>query len=183
MRIRPQKILWPTDLSTLSLKGARYARAFCEAFNARLYVIHVAPILVWADSMVPMMTGGDMLVTTTDTVGPAKEALRKFMIKRFGDISKIETHVISGNGWHEICRYAQDVSIDLIVMTTHGVTGFRHLLMGSTAERVVQHAHCPVLTVKSFERDFIEQMAHTPPRVKAIPNCVRLTKRTRSLRH
>jgi nucleotide-binding universal stress UspA family protein len=43
----------------------------------------------------------------------------------------------------------------LIVLATHGETGLKHLLMGSTAERVVQHATCPVLTVKSFERDFI----------------------------
>jgi len=161
MSNRPQRVLWPTDLSANSLKGAQYARAFCEAFKAQLHVIHIAPVLVWADSSVPVMTGGDMLVTSTDTVTPAKEALRELMVKQFGDIRKIKSYVVSGNAWYEICRYAQDNAIDLIVMATHGITGLQHLLIGSTAERVVRHAHCPVLVVKSVERDFIKDMGQT----------------------
>jgi nucleotide-binding universal stress UspA family protein len=169
MQIHPRKILWPTDLSELSLKGAEYAKAFCDAFKAQLHVIHLAPVLVWADSSVPMMTGGDMLVTSTDTLTPAKAALRALLIKQFGDVSKIKTHVDVGNGWHEICRYAKDKDIDLIVMATHGATGLQHMLIGSTAERVVQHARCPVLAVKSFEREFIDPDTVDREQTKTVP--------------
>jgi nucleotide-binding universal stress UspA family protein len=65
-------------------------------------------------------------------------------------------HVVVGTPWYEICRYARDAEIDLIVIATHGATGLRHLLMGSTAERVVQHATAPVLAVKSIEREFVD---------------------------
>jgi nucleotide-binding universal stress UspA family protein len=155
VQIHPRRILWPTDLSPLSIKGGQYARAFCKVFSARLHVIHVAPVLVWSDAMIPMMTGGDSLVTRTDTVTPAKQALGHFLEKQFGKGLDVRTDVRSGNAWYEICRYAKHEAIDLIVIATHGLTGVRHLLIGSTAERVVQHASCPVMTVKSFERDFL----------------------------
>jgi len=51
----------------------------------------------------------------------------------------------------EIVHFAQEHAFDLIVMGTHGRTGFSHWLMGSVAERVLRTAHCPVLTVKSAE--------------------------------
>lgn len=97
-----------------------------------------------------------MLVGTTDVVTPAKKRLDKLLKSQFGrDAAKIKIAVKSGNAWVDICQHAQKNAIDLIVMATHGQTGLSHLLMGSTAERVVQHAPCPVMTVKSFERDFV----------------------------
>ena len=69
----------------------------------------------------------------------------------------ITSAVVVGVPWYEICRYARDHQIDLIVIATHGATGMKHLLMGSMAERVVQHASAPVLAVKSIERDFLEE--------------------------
>jgi nucleotide-binding universal stress UspA family protein len=61
---------------------------------------------------------------------------------------KIECRVASGVPFHEICRLADEENIQLIVIGTHGRTGLSHLLIGSTAERVVQHASCPVLSIK-----------------------------------
>jgi universal stress protein A len=155
MTIQPRRILWPTDLSDLSLKGGQYARGFCDTFRAELHVLHVAPVIVF-DSTTVMMTAGDAPVGVIDSVTPARNSLKSFLLEHFGRSAKsIRSEVISGNAWYEICRYAQLNRIDLIVLATHGVTGFKHLLMGSTAERVVQHANCPVLTVKSFQREMI----------------------------
>ena len=61
----------------------------------------------------------------------------------------VKTYSRIGVPANEIVRFAQEESIDLIVMGTHGWTGFRHLILGSTAENVVRTAMCPVLTVKS----------------------------------
>jgi nucleotide-binding universal stress UspA family protein len=163
MNIDPKYVLWPTDFSENSLKAARYAMAFCKAFDAQLHVVNVAPILVWSDNSLPLMTGGDMLVSTTDTVGPAKVTLEKLLRKEFGDCRNIKSKVLLGYPWREICSYAKENRIDLIVVATHGLTGLKHLFTGSTAERIVQHAPCPVLTVKSFEREFIDQIPAIAP--------------------
>ena len=95
-----------------------------------------------------------MLVSSTDVVSPAKEALRNLIANEFPRLAKITTHVTSGNAWYEICLYADQNNIDMIVMTTHGLTGAKRLFLGSTAERVVRHASCPVLTAKSFANAF-----------------------------
>ena len=58
----------------------------------------------------------------------------------------------SGPVHQEIIRYAKANNIDLIIMATHGRTGFRHLLIGSVAERVMRESHCPVLIVPSKKR-------------------------------
>src|SRR5690606_31887558 len=54
---------------------------------------------------------------------------------------------------HAICRYAETIGADLIVIATPGRTGLEPLLIGSVAERVVRHAPCPVLTLRSTHRD------------------------------
>jgi nucleotide-binding universal stress UspA family protein len=157
MLIHPKRILWPTDFSPLSMKGAEYANAFRRVFDAELHVLHVCPPLVLADNTIPLMSGGDKLVTEVDLVSPAKAQMRTLLAQHFHDASGVQTKVVVGTPWYEICRYARDAQVDLIVIATHGATGLRHLLMGSTAERVVQHAAAPVLAVKSVEREFIDE--------------------------
>jgi universal stress protein A len=59
-----------------------------------------------------------------------------------------------GTAFEVITNTARDCEIDLIVLTTHGKTGLKHVFMGSTAERVVRHAPCPVLVVRKCEHEF-----------------------------
>ena len=66
-----------------------------------------------------------------------------------------EALVRAGQPYYEITTAAKELDVDLIVITTHGRTGLKHALLGSTAERVVRHAPCPVLTVREREHDFI----------------------------
>ena len=73
--------------------------------------------------------------------------------KRFGNPEErknLEFHVIKGNADVEIVRFASEHQSDLIVMTSHGLTGLQHVLLGSVAEKVVKLAPCPVLVVKAF---------------------------------
>jgi nucleotide-binding universal stress UspA family protein len=60
-----------------------------------------------------------------------------------------------GNPWRGVCDYAERQGIDLVVIATHGRTGLQHALIGSTAEKIVRHAPCPVLVVKAEEKDFV----------------------------
>ncbi|HCF61915.1 MAG TPA: universal stress protein, partial [Myxococcales bacterium] len=61
---------------------------------------------------------------------------------------EVTTHAASGVAYAEIVRFAEEQACDLIVMGTHGRTAVHRMLVGSTAERVVRHAPCPVLTVR-----------------------------------
>src|SRR4029453_8344548 len=64
-----------------------------------------------------------------------------------------QTHLRTGAApFHEICKLAQEIPADLIVMPTHGYTGLKHVFLGSTAERVVQHSPCPVFVVREKKR-------------------------------
>jgi nucleotide-binding universal stress UspA family protein len=65
------------------------------------------------------------------------------------------TSVLSGRPFLEIIRYAKETTCELIVIATHGRSGVMHALMGSTAEKVVRKAPCPVLTVRTGEHDFV----------------------------
>src|SRR4029453_7147444 len=74
-------------------------------------------------------------------------------LAREDGVSSANCHVLSGAPpFDEICRLAQQIPADLIVMPTHGYTGLKHVFLGSTAERVVQHSPCPVFVVRPRKR-------------------------------
>ena len=72
-----------------------------------------------------------------------------------GDVVSSNTMVRTGAAHVEIVAAAKELDIDLIVLSTHGRTGLAHVLLGSTAEKVVRHCGCPVLTVREHEREFV----------------------------
>lgn len=148
MEITFKNILWPTDFSEHAQPGGRYARGLCAKFGAALHVIHVLP-----PPFAP--TGGAMapaelpvVFADPNLVDTARESLRKLIADDFGGDATIRYDAFVGNPWVSICDYAEREQIDLIVVCTHGRTGLKHALIGSTAERIVRHAKCPVLVVK-----------------------------------
>jgi nucleotide-binding universal stress UspA family protein len=154
MVISPKRILWATDFSDLSLTAGKYARGFCEVFGAELHVLHVCTPLVSPDVAVAFPTGIELSVSDDEVLKSAQAHLKRLIADQLTDLPGVQVATRIGNPWSEVCRYADENGIDLIIVATHGSTGLRHVLIGSTAERVVQHARCPVLTVKSNERDF-----------------------------
>jgi universal stress protein A len=68
---------------------------------------------------------------------------------------EVQTQISMGNPYEEIVKVAKAEAVELIVIATHGYTGFKHFFMGSTAERVVRIAPCPVLVVREKEVDFV----------------------------
>jgi nucleotide-binding universal stress UspA family protein len=77
----------------------------------------------------------------------AREQMHDLVETTDWDGVKVETSLQSGHPGQQICDCAKDSDADLIVTSTHGTTGVKHLLLGSVAEYVVRHAHCPVLVV------------------------------------
>ena len=136
-----QNILFPTDLSESSQAAFPVAERFAQALGAKLVVLYVAPPPdYWS-------TGGDPVEIDTETLA-ALRAVRP----RSPQISvEHMTHV--GLAGEVICWVAQESQCDLIVMSTHGHSGFKHLLFGSVAEYVIRHARCPVTTVRQHAHE------------------------------
>jgi len=155
MIVSPRRILWPTDFSDLSLHGGRYACGFRDVFKAELHIIHVIPPPLSPDIAVIVPAEVPVAISEPELLDAARQSLRQLIREHFGDDPSIVHDVFYGSPWTTICRYARDHDIDLIIIATHGHTGLRHVLIGSTAERIVQHAPCPVLTVKHPQREFV----------------------------
>jgi len=83
-----------------------------------------------------------------DMAKDAKVQLEKTFIDEMRGFKDIEHVVLTGNPYQEISRFAEENKIDLIVIGTQGKTGLDRMLFGSTAEQVVRHAPCPVMTVR-----------------------------------
>lgn len=156
MAIELKKIMWPTDFSELSMLAGDYAAALRDQFGAELHVVHVCPPLVSPELAVPMAAGFEVSMSDKDLTRAAGAHLAELVDRRFGGDKTVVHEALSGTAWREICAYARRARIDLIVVASHGSTGLRHVLMGSTAERLVQHASCPVLAVKSPREELVE---------------------------
>ena len=78
----------------------------------------------------------------------ASEGLRKRIPAEYRDTVRVEIALSHGEPAHEILRIASEKQASVIVIATHGRAGLKHLVLGSTAERVIRHATCPVLVVR-----------------------------------
>lgn len=156
MHVAPKRILWPTDFSDLSLCGGHYARAFAEQFGAEIHVLHVVAPPLSPDVSVMIPAEVPVSYSQPELIESSRSAMEKLIAQHFAGIEPVQREVAFGDAAQCICRYAEEHEIDLIVVTTHGRTGLGHVLICSTAERIVQHAPCPVLTVKSRQRGFVQ---------------------------
>jgi nucleotide-binding universal stress UspA family protein len=140
-----RRILVPCDFSKYAEKALTWALELAERWRSRVLLLHVIP----RPSYPPMLMGSYFDVAQFEASLQAEaEARAKEIVARAGNKAvQIETQVIIGEPFSDICRTAEDEKVDLIVMGSHGRTGLRHVLLGSVAERVVRHAPCPVLVV------------------------------------
>lgn len=153
------RILVPVDCSDCSLAGLEYAIAFANSLAARLLVLHVVD-----DHPFTSPDGGD----PTDEIvrfrhlarAVVQERLRTFVHKARPGTVKVQTCVAFGAPAAQICRVARTRKIDLIITSTHGYTGWKHVFLGSRAEAVVRYAGCSVLVVPSYPANRAVQPAH-----------------------
>ncbi|MGE0448202.1 MAG: universal stress protein [Vicinamibacterales bacterium] len=145
MNVRPS-ILCPVDFSDASAGALRYAAAIAEHFVTRLIVLTVEnPLLRPEMDFSAVGYWG----TSLSGLEASDRELEAFVSDAFhGDADRLamcEYDLAVGNVPNEILRVARERSCDLIVMSSHGETGARKLLFGSTTERVLRQAHVPVL--------------------------------------
>ncbi|MGH9825395.1 MAG: universal stress protein, partial [Blastocatellia bacterium] len=137
----------PTDFSESSLEGLKYAVDLAGQFGSKLCLVHVIPVI-------PPLPPNPNFVFEVPEYARAleSEADRKLEELAEKQIPKgLNTKVLVGHGdaGPEIVRIAEEEAADLIVIATHGLTGLRHLVFGSVAEKVVRLAKCHVLSFRA----------------------------------
>lgn len=147
-----KKILVPIDFSDYSKNALKYSVNFAKRFSAEMYLVYVIePMIYPAD-----FSMGQIAVPTgdVDMTERAKEELSNLAKTEIDASIRTEILIKSGKPFVEIIETASDLDIDLIIIATHGHTGVEHLLFGSTAEKVVRKAPCPVLTLREPIKGF-----------------------------
>ena len=153
-RQRVGNIVVPTDFSAESLKALTYATALLRQFEGTLHLVHVLDVDY--SYAVPSLLMAEPIVTTPEMDRVNQAELKKLAAKHVDADVTPQLHVKVGRAFDQICEVARAVGADLLIIATHGRTGLKHLVLGSTAERVVQFAPCPVLIVRDEERDLLE---------------------------
>ena len=139
--LNPKKTVVPVDFSDLSFDALR--RAVEIAGDAsKVSVIHVLTPMVGLET--ETLYGS---VTEESRIESARSHLDQVLASP--EYEGIVSHIAIGDPGHEIASYAEKEQAELIVLPSHGHGFLRHLLLGSTAERVVRLAHCPVLVLRS----------------------------------
>jgi nucleotide-binding universal stress UspA family protein len=152
-RLTVKKILVPVDFSQCSYQGLRYAIGFASQFGAKIILLH-ATYLGYIYS-----SEGTAIYDVRGLQKAAREnserQMRKFIRGAKFDNVKYETAFTDGSPGLDICAFAKGHNVDLIITSTHGRTGLKHVLIGSVAEQVVRRATCSVLVVPSHPHDRI----------------------------
>jgi len=151
-----QKIILATDFSEASREAVCYARWITRSLAAELKILHVFEPGGWTVPSHYYYTPGFeewVQGSIEKTRQKGKEAL-EVLAESFG--INTETIFIEGDTGKEIVRAATRHNTDLLILGTHGYTGWNHLTLGSIAEYVIRHATCPVLTIKPGEANRLE---------------------------
>ena len=139
-----KNVLFATDFSPTSQAAFPYAVAICRRFGSTLHLVHVL-----SDAGLLMMTGGvdyvSMGTIYEDALNEAKERLAKVSEPIAGIPHR--SYGRHGQVWKNLDAIISANEVDLVIVGTHGRTGFGKLLLGSVAEDILRHAPCPVLTV------------------------------------
>ena len=148
---RIYNILVPVDFSDCSKKALRYAIPLAKEHEAALTLLYVVPnsyALGEYGGIAYMPAAGELCAAASRDVD-------KLILTEVKAEVPAEARVLIGNPSHEITEAAKTLPTDLIVISTHGRTGLKHVLLGSVAEHVIRHAPCPVLVVREQEHEFL----------------------------
>ena len=137
-------ILCPIDLSDVSGDAVNLAVLLARWYKAKITALHVCNPLVVPETDFSILGFGPQPVLTDDEVKQARERV----LATFGSTAPdVEVLIDSGQPAHQILERAESLPADVIVIGTHGASGFERLILGSVAEKVLRRATCPVLTV------------------------------------
>lgn len=138
----PRNILLTTDFSDSSLAAFGPAASWAKEFGAKLTLLHVVP-----ERLPIELAYLNIEFSEKEAAATARDRLPRLARRHLGARCAVETRVVVGSPEHVICEWARKTPAELVVMASHGYSGFKRLLVGSVTERVVQFAPCAVLVV------------------------------------
>ena len=146
-----KKLLCPTDFSEPSREALEIAIEFASHFGAELCLVHVVPVL----PALPSDPNYVLKVPEYERLlhADADEKLSQVVEELAAKGRRVRTLVGHGDAASEVARLAEKENADMIVIATHGMTGWRRVVFGSVAERVVRLAKCPVLTTRARQAE------------------------------
>ncbi|MCB9206464.1 MAG: universal stress protein [Ignavibacteriales bacterium] len=148
-----KNVLVPIDFSERSYVSIKYAVEIAEIYKASIQLLHVIEDKLPAVyALAGKLTIYDLI---PDIEEKTKQKLEAIFTERGSSRILHQCFVKKGHAAKDILKFAKEYNSDLIVIATHGITGFEHLFIGSVAEKVVRMSSCPVFTLKSFGKSII----------------------------
>lgn len=139
-------VVFPTDFSKASLAALPWVKRMCSVLDAELHCVYV----VEEPHVYATLDMGPVPIPTADELATsAQSRLDAFLREELGGIDKAVGKVLTGRPADEIVGYATSAGAEMIVMATHGYSGVKHMILGSTTEAVLRAADCPVLSVRA----------------------------------
>lgn len=149
-----ETLVVPIDFSEHARLALDYATHLAQLYGARIHLLHIVEDVVYPDFYPPAIAARG-----APTQDLQRESLDR-LLRAAGDLEDaglgVESHVRTGRPATEIGDFAAEAQAQLIVIASHGLTGLRHMLLGSVTEQVVRRSPCPVLTVKPFGRNLLD---------------------------
>jgi nucleotide-binding universal stress UspA family protein len=139
-------VVFPTDFSDSSRAALPWVRQMAGALGASIdcvYVVEEPQVYATLDM------GPIPLPSTDELAASARARLADFVKQNLGDVAGVAQTVLVGRPADELVGHARERGASLIIMATHGYSGVKHVLLGSTTESVLRHADCPVLSIRS----------------------------------
>ena len=145
-----ERIIVPVDFSEHAWLATAHAKELAQLFNATVHLVHAMEVL-------PPVGFADFppVIPDEGMQADAQKALEDLYGESGGPAGRVEYHVEMGHPSIEVLSAAKKLDADLMVISTHGRTGLKRMLMGSVAEKMVQQAPCPVFVVKAFGRSLL----------------------------
>ncbi len=148
LEFKIERILVPLDFSPASMEALDYAVSLAKQFHAAVHLVHVYP----PDEASSVPGAGHLLLQSAEAIERLNEELTGIHRKHVPTFRPENCYIRRGKPYEEIVRLAREIDADLIALSTRGHSGLKHLLLGSTAERVVRNAPCRVLVVRKRKK-------------------------------
>lgn len=144
-----KNILCPTDFSDPSYEALKAADELAAHFGATLHITNVVPLVPIVEAPIGVESASFNVASYQQELeGQAQKSLKNMAEQKISRGVTAVTEVLIGNAAGEVMRYASEKGIDMIVIATHGLSGWRRFISGSTTEQIVRQASCPVLTIR-----------------------------------
>ena len=143
LEFKIERILVPLDFSPASVEALDYAVWLAKQFHAAIDLVHVYP-----PDEASLPGAAHLLLQSAEAIERLNEELTGIHRKHVPTFRPENCHIRGGRPYEQIINLAGEIKADLIALSTRGHSGLKHLLLGSTAERVVRNAPCPVLVTR-----------------------------------